>query len=91
MAVVEGDFGWSDIGSWDALAAVMDQDEMGNVTTGQALTIECSNCLVRSKEKRLVVFGMQDLVVVEGNDTIMICPRDRSQDVKRLVEIVGNA
>lgn len=91
MGVVEGDFGWSDIGSWDALAATMDQDERGNVITGKAMAVECSNCMVRSKGKHLVVFGMRDLVVVEGDDTIMICPRDRSQDVKRLVEIVENA
>ncbi|MEN6328043.1 MAG: mannose-1-phosphate guanylyltransferase, partial [Syntrophomonas sp.] len=45
MAVLEGNFGWSDIGSWDALAAVLDQDEQGNARSGKVSIIECSGCL----------------------------------------------
>jgi mannose-1-phosphate guanylyltransferase/mannose-6-phosphate isomerase len=86
MAVVPGNFGWSDIGSWDALAAVMPQDEMGNALTGHAIAVESSQCIGRSHDKKLVLFGVNDLVAIEAENTILICPRNKSQDIKRLVE-----
>jgi mannose-1-phosphate guanylyltransferase/mannose-6-phosphate isomerase len=89
MAVVPGDFGWSDIGSWDALAAVMNQDEKGNALTGDTIAIESSRCVGRSQGKKLVLFGVEDLVAVEAGDTILICPRNKSQDIKKLVETMG--
>lgn len=88
MAVLEGDFGWNDIGSWDALAAVLDQDEQGNALAGDALVIDSSGCLGRSSQKKLVLFGVEDLVVVETEDTILVCPKDRSQDIRQVVKIV---
>lgn len=88
MAVLEGDFGWNDIGSWDALAAVMDQDEHGNALAGDAFVIDSLRCLGRSSQKKLVLFGVKDLVVVETEDTILVCPKDRSQDIREVVEIV---
>jgi mannose-1-phosphate guanylyltransferase len=88
MAVLEGDFGWNDIGSWDALAAVLDQDEQGNALAGDTLVIDSSGCLGRSSQKKLVLFGVEDLVVVETEDTILVCPKDRSQDIRQVVEIV---
>ncbi len=88
MAVLEGNFGWNDIGSWDALAAVLDQDEQGNTLVGDALAIESSGCLGRSSQKKLVLFGVNDLVVVETEDTILVCPKDRSQDIHRVVEFI---
>lgn len=88
MAVLEGDFGWNDIGCWDALAAVLDQDEQGNALVGNALVIDSSGCLGRSSQKKLVLFGVEDLVVVETEDTILVCPKDRSQDIRQVVEII---
>lgn len=86
MAVVGGDFGWSDIGSWDSLAAALDQDENGNVLLGNSKAVDTRNCLARSSAKNVVLFGVENLVVVETEDTIMVCPRERSQDIKLLVE-----
>jgi mannose-1-phosphate guanylyltransferase/mannose-6-phosphate isomerase len=86
MAVVKGDFGWSDIGNWDSLAAVLDQDENGNVLLGNSMAIDAYNCLARSSGKNVVLFGIKNIVVVETADTIMVCPRERSQDIKMLVE-----
>ncbi|WP_049750093.1 mannose-1-phosphate guanylyltransferase [Syntrophomonas wolfei] len=86
MAVVEGSFGWSDIGSWDALAAVLEQDDDGNAMSGTAVAIECRGCLGRSREKKLVLFGLEDMVAVETDDTILVCPRSRSQDIKSLLD-----
>lgn len=90
MAVVEGNFGWSDIGSWDALADVLEKDGAGNTIDGDALTIDCVNCFAKSNEKKLVLFGLNDVVVVETEDTILVCPKNRSQDIKDLVDKVLN-
>lgn len=89
MAVLEGNFGWNDIGSWDALAAVLDQDEQGNALVGNTSVIECSGCLGRSSHKKIVLFGVEDLVVVETEDTILVCPKDRSQDIRQVVEYIN--
>lgn len=88
MAVVHSSFGWNDIGSWDALAAVLEQDEQGNALKGNAMAVDSSGCLARSRDKQLVLFGLQDMVVVETEDTILVCPKQRSQDIKELVETV---
>lgn len=86
MAVVEGEFGWSDVGSWNALIDIMTKDRDGNAVYGGAVLIDSKNCLVRSREKKLVLLGVEDMVVVETDDIILICPRDRSQDVKVIGE-----
>lgn len=88
MAVVAGDFGWSDVGSWDALAKLLKQDNSGNALCGNAVAVESKNCLIRSHEKQLVLFGVEDLVVVETEDTVMVCPKGKSQDVKQLAELL---
>lgn len=89
MAVLEGNFGWNDIGSWNALAAVLDRDEKGNVLIGDTSAIESFGCLGRSSQKKLVLFGVDDLVVVETEDTILVCPKDRSQDIRQVVEVIN--
>lgn len=88
MAVLEGGFAWNDIGNWNALAAVLDQDDDGNALVGSAVAVECSGCLGRSSEKQLVLFGMEDVIAVETVDTILVCPRSRSQDVKGLLDVL---
>lgn len=91
MAVLAGNFGWNDMGSWDSLASVLVKDEQGNALVGDAFAIESSGCLGRSCHKKLVLFGVDNLVVVETEDTIFVCPKDRSQDIRKVVEIIQNS
>ena len=70
------------------MAAVLDQDEHGNTLTGDAFVIDSTGCLGRSSQKKLVLFGVEDLVVVETEDTILVCPKDRSQDIRQVAEIM---
>lgn len=84
LAVIKGDFGWSDIGSWDSLAELMTKDVAGNSLQGKALAIETQNCLVRSSDKEVVLFGVHDLIVIETDRHILICPQDRAQDIKKI-------
>jgi mannose-1-phosphate guanylyltransferase/mannose-6-phosphate isomerase len=86
-AVVPVSCDWSDIGSWEALWAVSQRDADGNRLEGDVIAIDSHNCFVRGTERRLVAaLGLDDMVIVDTPDAVMIAPRTRVQDVKRLVE-----
>jgi mannose-1-phosphate guanylyltransferase len=88
VCVVQGDFGWSDVGSWDALWEISAKDENGNVFTGGSNVISTGSTgsLVYSRQKLVALSGVKDLIVVETKDAILICPKGNSQDVKKIVE-----
>jgi len=83
-AVVEGDFGWSDIGSWDALFDISKPDAQGNVVKGEAVTMDAAGCVVHSDGRLTALLGVNDLVVVSTSDAVMVVPRARAQEVKDL-------
>lgn len=85
-AVVPLEVGWDDVGSFDALWAVSDQDEQGNVLSGDAVTLDVTGSLVLATSRRVAVAGLDDVVVVETPEAVLVLPRSRSQEVKRLVE-----
>jgi mannose-1-phosphate guanylyltransferase len=86
VLVVPGDFGWSDLGSWDALWEVSGKDENGNAVRGSFIGIDAGNSLVHSPGKLVALVGVRDLIVVETGDALLICRRGRSQDVRKVVE-----
>jgi mannose-1-phosphate guanylyltransferase len=86
VLVVPGDFGWSDLGSWDALWEVSGKDENGNAVRGDFIGIDAGNSLVHSPGKLVALVGVRDLLVVETDDALLICRRGRSQDVRKVVD-----
>jgi len=86
VAVVPVAMGWSDVGSWDALHGISDTDEEGNAHRGEVLAIDTKNCLVRSDGVRVSLVGVEDLIVVASGNDVLILPRGRSQEVKKLIE-----
>jgi mannose-1-phosphate guanylyltransferase len=86
VLVIPGDFGWSDLGSWDALWEVSGKDENGNAVRGSFIGIDAGNSLVHSPGKLVALVGVRDLLVVETDDALLICRRGRSQDVRKVVE-----
>lgn len=84
-ATVPGDFGWSDIGSWDALWELSPKDKEGNAVHGDVFLDDARNCYVRSEGILTTVCGVKDLVVVSTRDAVMISHRERAQDVKNMV------
>jgi len=88
VLVVPGDFGWSDLGSWDTLWEVSGRDKNGNALRGEFVAIDAGDCLVHSPGKLVALVGVRDLLVVETNDALLICRRGRSQDVRNVVEIL---
>lgn len=85
VAVAPVAMGWSDLGSWDALHALA-ADAEGNAIHGDVLALETRGTLVRSDGRRVALFGVTDLIVVASGDDVLILPRGRSQDVKKLIE-----
>lgn len=90
IAVVPADFGWSDVGSFAALPDVRPTDHLGNVAEGDALVIDGrNNVVLAGKERPVAVIGLDDVVVVDAGDAILVCRRDRAQDVRKAVDELG--
>jgi mannose-1-phosphate guanylyltransferase len=90
VATVPGGFGWHDIGDWDTLAAVLPATADGNTVLGRAslhLGIDTRDTVVAAGAGRLVAtLGVSGLVVVDTDDAVLVCSRERAQDVRQLVE-----
>ena len=84
--VVAADIGWSDVGSWSALADVLEADADGNVQRGDVYLDSTSNTLVRAESRIVAVVGVKDLVVVETPDAVLVAHKDQVQRVKNIVE-----
>lgn len=84
--VIKGDFGWNDIGTWSAIYETGQKDRQGNITRGEVLAIETHNSFVFSQDKLVALVGLQDIIVVESGDAILVCSRDKAQDVKKIVD-----
>lgn len=78
--------GWSDVGAWDALWQVLPKDEQGNVAQGDVLLHECHSTLAMSEGRLIACVGVDNLVVVETADAILVAHKDRTQDVKKIVD-----
>jgi mannose-1-phosphate guanylyltransferase len=86
--VVPADMGWSDVGSWRALGEFLAADAHGNVVIGEQRGIDTSGCLIYSPGKLVATIGLTNVVVIETEDVLLICPKERDQDVRRLVELL---
>jgi mannose-1-phosphate guanylyltransferase / mannose-6-phosphate isomerase len=86
-AVVPADFGWSDVGSWNAVWEINEQDAAGNATDGPVMISDSRNALVRSDPSILTtIIGIDDVVVISTMDAVLVTTRDKSEQVKTLVE-----
>jgi mannose-1-phosphate guanylyltransferase/mannose-6-phosphate isomerase len=78
--------GWSDVGAWDALWQVLPKDDQGNVAQGDVLLHDCRNTLALSEGRLIACVGIEDVVVVETADAILVAHKDKTQDVKKIVD-----
>lgn len=88
VRVVPADIGWSDVGSWSALPEVVAASEQGHVVVNSAahIAIESSGCIVSGNGGVVATIGVDDLIVVASGDGLLVCPKDRAQDVRLVVE-----
>jgi len=89
VMVIPGKFVWDDVGSWDALDRTIPHDNDGNVRVGEPILIDCKDCIVYNADgqKKLAVgvVGMNDVIVVVKGDSLLILPKNRAQDVRKVV------
>jgi len=85
-AVVPLDAGWSDVGSWSSLHDGLDRDASGNALRGDVLSVDTEGSFVLAESRLVATVGLKDHVVVETKDAVLVAPKDRVQDVKKLVE-----
>lgn len=87
IGVVPGDFGWSDVGSWQSAWDLAHKDHNGNALPEDAITVDSHGNFVRCNPRKTVaLLGVQDLVIVETEDALLVMPKQRSQDVRLIVE-----
>ncbi len=90
-AVVPVDIGWTDVGSWETLWQVGEADGDGNVATGDVVAVESRDNYLRSDHRLLATVGVEGLVVVATKDAVLVCPRDRAQDIRAVVDRLAAA
>jgi mannose-1-phosphate guanylyltransferase len=88
VVVVAGEFGWNDIGSWDALGAIFPPDESGNIVKANHLGISTRNSIVYGNGRLITTINIDGLIIADTEDALLICPKDDAQSVKEMVELL---
>ena len=88
VAVVRGAFTWDDIGTWEALTRVRPKDPSGNVVVGPGFAHDSGDCILWSSGDPIIASQVQDLVVVHANGRILVMPRERSAEIKKLLDVL---
>lgn len=91
LTLIPGDFGWNDVGDWKVVYDLGKKDLANNVIVGDqekihALAINSKNNLIHANGRLISLVGVNDMIVVDTDEILMICPKEKSQDVKKLVE-----
>lgn len=87
IALIAANFYWTDLGSWDALAGIFPKDKRNNIVSGDTLNLDSQGVCVFTRGNRLIsTIGIKNTVIVDTPDALLVCDRDKTQDVKKLVE-----
>ena len=91
LVLIPGDFGWNDVGDWKVVYDLGKKDLSGNVTIGDekethTLAVNAHKNLIHTDGRLVAICGVDDLIIVDTDEILMICPKNKSQDVKKLVE-----
>ena len=86
ILVLPGEFGWNDVGSWDMMNVLHAEDAAGNIRVGDALLLDSKNATAYSSGRLIAAVGVEGLVIVETPDAVLVCPKDKAQDVKKIVD-----
>ena len=87
VIVIPVDIGWTDIGDWAAIYQLHKPDGAGNVVVGaEHLSVGTSTSFIQGGKKLVATIGLEDVIIIDTDDVILVCARDRAQDVKLIVE-----
>lgn len=89
LLLVPGEFEWADVGSWSELADLLKADAHGNVVEAEPVLIDTEGCFISVPDKLVAAIGLKDIVIVDTPDALLVCPKDRAQDVKKVVETLS--
>src|SRR6185295_8700184 len=87
-AMIPTDFQWSDVGNWSSLEEVSRRDRSGNVVSGKVVDLDSRNSILYADRRVVATIGLSDMVIVDTPDATLVCPKNRSQDVKKVVEVL---
>lgn len=83
---LSGSFGWDDVGSWLALEKINKTDEYGNYVSGDVITINTNRSIICGNKKLIASVGLDDIIVVDTDDAILVCDKEHTQEVKKVIE-----
>ncbi len=86
ILVIPGDFGWNDVGSWDMMDVLHTPDDHGNVLLGDVAAVNVSNSVILSQGRIVAATDIDNIVIVETPDAVMVCSKDKAQNVKQIVD-----
>lgn len=86
VAVVPMSIDWSDVGSLTALGEFLDKDEHGNAVAGNVLDMESKNSIIYGEDRLVATLGLEDMIVIDTHDATLVCPKDRAQEVRKVVD-----
>jgi mannose-1-phosphate guanylyltransferase len=84
--LVEGNFVWNDLGSWESVYLTSEKDENGNSVTGEAIIIDSKNSYIYSESGLIALVGFDDAIVVQDGNTTVVCRRDKAEEIKKVVD-----
>lgn len=87
LHVIYEDIGWSDLGTWYGLYQRLNKDYRGNACRGKVINLATSNCLIKANSEQLIVtYGVENLVIIQHQNMLLICPQDEVQNLKILLK-----
>ena len=86
--LVKGNFVWNDLGGWEQMYKLSPKDKNGNFTSGNIILLDTKNSYAHASDGVIAVLGLEDVVVVQEKGTVLVCKRERGEDVKQIVELL---
>lgn len=84
--LVEGNFDWNDLGSWESVYQCSEKDAAGNVSSGETIFLDSQNSYIHAEKGIVAVVGLDNVVVVQSGNAVLVCHRDKTEDVKKIVD-----
>jgi mannose-1-phosphate guanylyltransferase len=88
VAMIEADFSWDDLGTWESLLRVRKTDEKGNLIIGKHKVSKTSECIIYSEDSQIITVGVSDLVIVQVGNNVLVAGKNRSDEIKQMVRMV---
>ena len=86
VAVLPAEIGWNDVGTWTSLAKISKNDSHGNVINGNVVSVENSDSIIQAENRLVAALGLKNIIVVDTPDALLVCAKERAQDIKKIVE-----